>query len=108
MLDVLENKRRKNTSTMKTGCKFQVSATRQGTMPWTVKIVSNDHNYGLVEALSALLQHRIAAILEEERSFVNSMHLNSYSPKQILSALESLSLASHLIVKDVYNLLYKL
>ena len=26
--DVLENKRRKNTSTMKTGCKFRVSASR--------------------------------------------------------------------------------
>lgn len=108
MPDVLKNKRRKNTSTMKTGCKFRVSATRQGTMPQIVKIVSNNHNHGLVKALSALPQHRIAAISEKERSLVNSIYLNSHSPKQILSTLELSGLASHLIVKDVYNLLYKL
>jgi hypothetical protein len=31
--DVLENKRRKNTSTTKTDCKFRVSASRKGGMP---------------------------------------------------------------------------
>jgi hypothetical protein len=45
---------------------------------------------------------------EEERSLVGSMHQNGHSPLQILSALQRLNPASHLIVKDVYNLLYSL
>jgi IS30 family transposase len=53
-------------------------------------------------------QHRIAAMLEEERSTVNSMHQNSYSPLQILSALQSANPSSCLIVKDIYNILYSL
>jgi hypothetical protein len=39
---------------------------------------------------------------------VDEMHRLSYNPIQILSALQSSNPASHLIVKDVYNLLYKL
>ena len=98
--DVPEKKRRRNTSTMKTGCKFRVSAKRKGAMSWTVKVVNNDHNHEPVEALSALPQHRIAAMLEEERSTVNSMHRNGHSPLQLLSALQSANPSSHLIVKD--------
>ena len=106
--DVPDKKRRKNTSTAKTGCKFRVSASRQGAMPWTVKIFNNDHNHELVEALSALPQHRAATMSEEERSLVSSMHWNGHTPLQILSSLQSLNPASHLIVKDIYNLLHKL
>ena len=72
--DAPDKKRRKNTSTMKTGCKFRVSAARQRDMPWTVKIFNNHHNHEPVEASSALPQHRIAAMSEEERSLVGSMH----------------------------------
>ena len=93
---------------MKTGCKFRVSATRKGAMSWTVKVVNNDHNHEPVEALSALPQHRIAAMSEGERSTVNSMHRNGHSPLQILSALQSANPSSHLIVKDIYNLLHSL
>jgi hypothetical protein len=78
--DVPENKRWKSTSTMKTGCKFRVSATRKGTVTWDVKVVNNNHNHEPVEALSALPQHRIAAMSEEERSIVSSMHINGHSP----------------------------
>jgi hypothetical protein len=106
--DVPDKKRRKNTSTMKTGCKFRVSAARQRDMPWTVKIFNNHHNHEPVEASSALPQHRIAAMSEEEQSLVGSMHQNGHCPLQILSALQRLNPASHLIVKDVYNLLHSL
>jgi hypothetical protein len=86
--DVPGKKRRKNTSTMKTGCKFRVSAARQRDMPWTVKIFNNHHNHKPVKASSALPQHRIAAMSEEEQSLVGSIYQNSYSSLQILSALQ--------------------
>ena len=66
------------------------------------------HNHDPVEALSALPQHRIPAMSEEECATVNSMHRNGHSPLQILSALQLLNPASHLIVKDVYSLLHNL
>ena len=76
---VPKKKRQKNTGTMKTGCKFRVSAIRQGSMPWTVKVFNNDHNHEAIEAPSALPQHRITAMSEEERSLVGSMHQNGHS-----------------------------
>jgi hypothetical protein len=92
--DFPDKKRRKNTSTMKTGCKFRVFAARQRDMPWTVKIFNNHHNHEPVEASSALPQHRIATMLEEEWSLVGSMHQNGHSPLQILSAFRCCLLAS--------------
>jgi hypothetical protein len=49
-------------------------------MPWTVKVFNNDHNYEIIKAPSALPQHRIAAMSEEEQSIMNSMHQNGHSP----------------------------
>ena len=76
--------------------------------PGLLKVVNNDHNHDPVETLSALPQHRISAMSEEERGLVNSMHRLGNGPTQILGALQSSNPASHLIVKDIYNLLHKL
>jgi hypothetical protein len=65
---VHESKRRKNTGTTKTGCPFRVRATKdKETGQWTSVIVTEDHNHDAVAALSALPQHRIGAITDEER-----------------------------------------
>lgn len=106
--DVPNAKRRRNTSTMKTGCKFRVSANRQDGMTWNVKVFNNNHNHEATTEPSALPQHRIAAMSERERLLVGSMHQNGHSPLQILNALQLSNPASHLIVRDVYNLLHRL
>jgi hypothetical protein len=77
-------------------------------MSWIVKVINNDHNHEPAEALSALPQHRISAMSEEERSTVDSMYRNGHSPLQILGALQSANPVSHLIVRDIYNLLHSL
>jgi hypothetical protein len=64
---------------MKMGCKFRVSAARQRGMPWTVKIVNNNHNHEPAESISVLLQHRIAAMSEKERGIVSEMHQLGHS-----------------------------
>jgi hypothetical protein len=77
-------------------------------MTWNVTVFSNNHNHEFTEAPSALPQHRIPAMSEVERLLVSSMHQNGHSPLQILKALQLSNPASHLIVRDVYNLLHRL
>jgi hypothetical protein len=63
--DVHESRRRQNTSTMKTGCRFSVVAKKcdsPGQEGYKVEVQNNNHNHGPVEALSALPQHRLAAM----------------------------------------------
>jgi Transcription factor AFT len=69
-----ESKRRKNTSTTKTGCPFRVDAAPCEAQPgWKVEVVENRHNHGPVAALSALPAHRIAAMTLQEKAKVKEM-----------------------------------
>jgi Transcription factor AFT len=55
-----ESKRRKNTSTAKTGCPFRVDAAPCEAQPgWKVEVVENRHIHGPVAALSALPVHTL-------------------------------------------------
>jgi hypothetical protein len=67
---------------MKTRRKFRVSANHRDGITWNVKVFNNNHNHESTEAASALPQHRIAAMSEEERLLVGSMHQNGHSPLQ--------------------------
>jgi hypothetical protein len=101
---VHQSKRRRNTSTIKSGCKFMVEA-RKEAGGWRSNVLVNEHNHGPVAALSALPQYRIAALTSEERSQVKSMHTLGYSPTQILNTLRYNNPESVLVPKDIYNLL---
>jgi FAR1 DNA-binding domain len=102
--EVHESKRRRNTSTTKTGCKFMVEA-RKEAEGWKTKVLINEHNHGPVAALSALPQYRIAAMTPEERLHVKTMHTLGYSPGQILNTLRHGNPENVLIPKDIYNIL---
>jgi hypothetical protein len=55
-----------------------------GASHWKLEMVDNNHNHGPVAALSALPQHRIAAMTPQERTVVRDMHQLGHSPSQIL------------------------
>jgi hypothetical protein len=112
---VHKTKRCRNTGTTKTDCQFRVSATQNPKDPnddspksWTIRIVNEQHNYEAVEALSALPAHRLAALTDEERCEVAAMNQLGHSPTAILQALRLLNPTSHLISRDIYNLLYSM
>jgi hypothetical protein len=101
-----ESKRRKNTSTMKTDCKYQCVAQKLDTDDgWKLEVLNNNHNHGLVSALSALPAHIIAAITPEERVMVCEMYVLSHSPIQILNKLRHDKPDCTLIPHATYNLL---
>ena len=101
-----ESKRRKNTSTMKTDCKYRCVARKLDTDDgWKLEVLDNNHNHGPVSALSALPAHRIAAMTPEERVIVREMSVLGHSPVQILNKLRHDKLDCTLILRDIYNLL---
>jgi hypothetical protein len=64
-------RQRPNTSTMKTDCLYQAVAWKADDgVGFMLKVLDNNHNHGLVEALSAFPQHRIAAMELEEQTIV--------------------------------------
>jgi hypothetical protein len=91
-----ESKRRKNTSTMKTDCKHRYVAQKVDE-DWKLEVLDNNHNYGLVAVLSALPQHRIAAMTAEERALLQDMSALNHSPTQILNAIRKKNPSSNLI-----------
>jgi hypothetical protein len=99
-----ESRRRKNTSTMKTDCRFSVVA-KKCPEGWKVDVQNNNHNHGPIAALSALPQHRIAAMNSQERAILRDMNALGYSPTQILDAIRKSNPESNLIPRDIYNLL---
>jgi hypothetical protein len=98
------SKQRKNTSTMKTDCKHQCVA-RKVDDGWKLEVLENNHNHGPAAALSALPQHRVAAMTPEERAVLRDMSALGHSPTQILDAIRKSNLESNLIPRDIYNLL---
>jgi len=105
--DVHQTKRRRNTSTTKTGCPFRVRATCNNSI-WTTMITSADYNYNAIVSLSALPHHQIGAITQEERLKVANMNQLGHSPTAILNALQQENPNSALVARDIYNLLYSL
>jgi hypothetical protein len=100
---VHESKQRRDTSTMKTDCKYQAVAQEEDGQRRLQ--VLNNHNHGPVAALSVLPQYRTVAMTLEELSKVKQMNLENYSPSQILSSLRNANPQSNLIPRDIYNLL---
>jgi hypothetical protein len=102
-----ESKCRKNTSTIKTDCKHRYVAQKvdEG---WKLEVLDNNYNHSAVVALSALLQHRIAAMTTEERALLRDISALNHSPTQILDAICKKNPSSNLILQDVYNLLASL
>jgi hypothetical protein len=102
---VHNTKRRRNTGTTKTDCQFPVSATQNrredpndnSPESWTIRVVHEQHNHEAVEALSTLLAHRLAALMDEERCKVAEMNQLGHSPTAILQALRLSNPTSHLI-----------
>jgi transcription factor AFT len=100
-----ESKRRKNTSTMKTGCPWQAVAKNSVSGGCKVEVVENNHNHEPVAALSALPQHRIASTTSSEKARVKEMQSLGYPPSQILCTIFSENKDSLLMPRDIYNLL---
>jgi hypothetical protein len=88
------SRQRKNTSTMKTRCKFQAVARKEQGNQWRLEILDNNHNHDAVAALSALLQYRITAMTLEEKAKVKQMRLENYSAGLILISLRNANLDS--------------
>jgi hypothetical protein len=108
---VHESKRRKNTGTTKTNCKYRVAAKLiVGAIPnqWQVTVLNNEHNHDAVISPTALLHHRISSLTEEEYVRIKEMSVLGYSPSAILSALQYANPDLLLVQYNVYNLLYNL
>ena len=99
-----ESRRRKNTSTMKTDCRFSIVA-KKCPEGWKVEVQDNNHNHGPIAVLSALPQHRIAALQSQERLLIRDMSTLGHSPTQILDAIRKGNPNSNLIPRDIYNIL---
>jgi hypothetical protein len=99
-----ESKRRKNTSTRKTECPWQVVAKNNISGGCKVEVVENNHNHESVTALSALPQHRIASMALSEKDRVKEMQSLGYPPSQILRTIRSEDKDSLLTPRDIYNL----
>jgi hypothetical protein len=107
--DMHETKRRKNTSTTKTNCPFRVVAKKLIDNPgWKVEVDNEKHNHLAISELSALPQHRIASMTLEERAKVKELASLNNTPTQILDSLRAGNPGTHLISKDIYNLLASL
>jgi hypothetical protein len=87
--NIYKSKCRKNTSTIKTDCRFSVVAKKcpDDEPGWKVEVQNNNYNYRLIAAASVLLQYRIAALKPEERTIVRDMSALGYSPTQILNTI---------------------
>ena len=80
------SRQRPNASTMKTDCPYQAVAQKvDNGVGYMLKVFDNNYNHGLVEALSAFPQHRIAAMALEEQAIVQEMRVLGHSPVQILN-----------------------
>jgi hypothetical protein len=88
-LETHKSKHRKNTSTMKTECLWQVVAKNDISSSCKVEVVENNHNYKPVSALSALPQHRIASMASLEKDRVKEMQSLRYLLSQILQTIRS-------------------
>jgi hypothetical protein len=54
------SRQRRNTSTIKTDCKYQVQVEKCEDQPeYLVKVIKNNYNYGAIIAISALPQHSV-------------------------------------------------
>ena len=85
---------------MKTDCRFSVVAKKYDSLSqesYKVEVQNNNHNHGLVEALSALPQHRLAAIKTQEQAMVRDMSTLGHSPTQILDTIRKSNPESNLI-----------
>jgi hypothetical protein len=60
------SKQRKNTSTMKTDCKFKAVVRRQENEQWKLEILDNNHNHSPLAALAALPQYRTTLLIPED------------------------------------------
>jgi len=88
-LTVHTSRQRRNTSTIKTNCKYQVQAKKcEDQLGYLVKVLKNNHNHSPIAAISALPQHRIAAMTLEEHSIARDMNVLGHSPRQILDKLQ--------------------
>jgi hypothetical protein len=100
----LEFKRRKNTCTIKTGCKFRVNG-KPVPSGWQLIISCPNHNHDSALSNSALPQYRRATMNQEELDKVRDMHRRGTKPSIILETLREENLRSVLVMKDIYNLL---
>jgi hypothetical protein len=99
------SKQRKNTSTMKTDCKFKAVVRQQENGQWKLEVLDNNHNHSLLAALAALPQYRTALLILEEQLKVKQMNSENLSTSQILTSLRNANLELNLIPRDIYNLL---
>ena len=88
------SRQRKNTSTIKTRCKFQAVARKKQGNQWRLEILDNNHNHDAVAALSALPQYIITAMTLEEKAGVKQMRLENGSAGLILISLRNANLDS--------------
>jgi hypothetical protein len=102
------SRQRRNTGTIKTECPYKVVVRNEESVGWKLQVVDNNHNHGPVTALSALPQHRVAAMTPQEREMVKKMRSQGITPSQILNSLRCDNPDSHLIPRDIYNLLASL
>jgi hypothetical protein len=100
-----EFKRRKNTWTIKTRCKFRINGKPAPGGGWQLLVSCPDHNHDSVLSNSALPQYRRAAMTTEELEKVKQMYKNGEKPSFILETLRSENKRSVLVMKDIYNLL---
>jgi hypothetical protein len=99
------SKQCKNTSTMKTDCKFKAVVRQQENGQWKLEVLDNNHNHGPLAALAALPQYRTALLTPEERLKVKQMNSENLSASQILTSLRNANPELNLIPRDIYNLL---
>lgn len=102
------SRQRRNTSTIKTECPYKAVARNQEGFGWKLEVIDNNHNHGSVASLSALPQHRVSAMSDQERAKVKEMRSQGSTPNQILHSLLCSNPNSHLIPRDIYNLLVSL
>jgi hypothetical protein len=92
---------------MKTDCRFFVVA-KKCPSGWKLDVQNNNHNHGPIAALSALPQHRIAALQSQERAAVRDMSALGHSHTQILDALRKGNLESNLMPRGINIILASL
>jgi hypothetical protein len=100
-------KQRRNTGTMKTDCPWRAVATKCAS-GYKVEVVNNNHNHGAFSDPSVLPQFRVGAISSEERENIKKLRSQGLTAKQILNSILSENPTSHLVPRDIYNLLASL
>jgi len=106
--DVHPSKRRRETGTKKTGCRYRVKGKRgedNGAPVWHATIIENKHNHGPSMAVSAHTAHRVGAISDEIKAEIIAGSRVGQSPQVILSALQVNKPDVELRSKDVYNII---